>query len=145
MPMQLSNIFPLSGESLVKSYYQVFAQQSKTNESSRVLVLVMIVRAPATPICDFCWFFWVLREMDWFTGLSAWWTRVAPRNLRNHTPPKAGSKASSYGGEFRYRRFSLGFSEPIAKEREKQRKRLHRPLGLCSSVVDIRERVAPLR
>ena len=32
--------------------------------------------------------------MNWFTGLSAWWTRVAPRNLRNHTPPKAGSKAS---------------------------------------------------
>jgi len=43
-------VFPSSGESLVKSYYQVLAQQSKTNESSKILVISMIVRAPATPI-----------------------------------------------------------------------------------------------
>ena len=47
MPMRLSNMFPLSGESLVK-----FLQQSKTKESSRVLVIVMRVRAPATPLCE---------------------------------------------------------------------------------------------
>ena len=52
MPMRFSNMFPLSDESLVKNYDAVFAQQSKTNESSRVFVLVMIVRAPATPLCE---------------------------------------------------------------------------------------------
>ena len=50
--MRFSNMFPLSDESLVKNYDAVFAQQSKTNKSSRVLILVMIVRAPATPLCE---------------------------------------------------------------------------------------------
>ena len=56
MPTRLYNMFPFPGESLVKSYHQVLAQQSKTNESSRVFIVLMIVRAPATPfarkICD---------------------------------------------------------------------------------------------
>ena len=45
-------MFSFPGESLVEKLYQVLAQQSKTNESSRVLVVVMIVRAPATPLCE---------------------------------------------------------------------------------------------
>ena len=45
-------MFPLPGESLVKSYWLEIFQQSKTKESSRVLVVVMIVRAPATPLCE---------------------------------------------------------------------------------------------
>ena len=56
MPTRLYSMFPLPSESLVKSYYQVFAQQSKTNGSSRVFIVLIIVRAPATPfarkICD---------------------------------------------------------------------------------------------
>ena len=52
MPTWLYSMFPLSVESLVKSYHQVLAQQNKTKESSRVLVVVMIVRAPVTPLCE---------------------------------------------------------------------------------------------
>jgi hypothetical protein len=53
MPIRLYNMFPFSGESLVKKLWLVFAQQSKTNESRRVFVLALIVRAPATPFCEF--------------------------------------------------------------------------------------------
>ena len=45
-------MFSFPGESLVEKLYQVLAQQSKTKESSRVLVFVMIVCAPATPFCE---------------------------------------------------------------------------------------------
>ena len=93
MSTWLYNMFPLSGESLILKLWLEILHQSKTNESSRVLVFVMIVRAPATPLCEKirdC----VLRY-DWFTDFGAWWTWVAPRNFWNHTPPEAGSKASS--------------------------------------------------
>ena len=53
MPIRLYNMFPFSGESLVKKLWLVFAQQSKTNESHRVFVLALIVCAPATPFCEF--------------------------------------------------------------------------------------------
>ena len=53
MPIRLYNMFPFSGESLVKKLRLVFAQQSKTNESRSVFVLALIVRAPATPFCEF--------------------------------------------------------------------------------------------
>ena len=52
MSTWLYNMFPLSGESLVKSYHQVLAQQNKTKESSRVIVVVMIVCVLATPLCE---------------------------------------------------------------------------------------------
>ena len=38
-------------------------------------------------------------KMIWFTDLAAWWTWVAPRDLWNRGPPKAGSKASSRESE----------------------------------------------
>ena len=53
MSMRLCIMFPLSGESLVKIYDAVFALESKTNESRRVFVFFPIVRAPATPFCEF--------------------------------------------------------------------------------------------
>ena len=37
-------------------------------------------------------------KMIWFTDLAAWWTWVAPRDLWNRGPPKAGSKASRNPG-----------------------------------------------
>ena len=96
MPIRLYNMFPFSGESLVKSYRLVFAQQSKTNESRRVFVLALIVRAPATPFCEFFSFLGFEIDELVYRIECVGWTRVAPRNLRNHTPPKAGSKASRY-------------------------------------------------
>ena len=45
-------MFSFPGESLVLKLWLEILHQSKTNESSRVLVFVMIVRAPATPLCE---------------------------------------------------------------------------------------------
>ena len=39
---------------------------------------------------------WVAIEMHWFTGFEAWWTMVAPRNLRNFIPPRRVRKHQAH-------------------------------------------------
>ena len=56
MPTRIYNMFPFPGESLVKILNMNFLQESETNKSSRGFIILMIVRAPATPfarkVCD---------------------------------------------------------------------------------------------